>query len=147
MSAGSLSDSTPPSLSRFIGHPVFRVLELVITIVGVVLAIYFYRASIIRPDLTYYVNPVRASVVKAGVFSRLSVFLDKTKLDSDVSAAQIALWNRGKQPIKRTQILKPVMLSVEGPAPILEASVRKVSRDIIKLDLGSVAAFTRHCLD
>ena len=122
-------------LARFFGDPAVGLTGTLASIIGVLLAIYFYEAAVVRPDVTYYVNPIRASVVKAGVVSTLSVFHNNTKLESDVSAAQIAIWNRGKQSIRRGQVLKPITLKVANGTAILEATIRRSSRDIVELEL------------
>jgi len=67
--------------------------------------------------------------------SSLSVSHNGKKLDSDVSAAQIAIWNRGRQPIRRAQILEPIVLKMPAGAVILEATIRRISRNVTKFDL------------
>jgi hypothetical protein len=52
---------------------------------------------------------------------------------SDITAAQIALWNAGKRPIRAEDVLTPITIRTDNSIPILEASVRKTSRDLINL--------------
>ena len=49
--------------------------------------------------------------------------------------AQVAIWNQGKLPIKDTDVLKPIVLFTADKSPILEATIRKVSREVTNLQL------------
>ncbi|MGK3958946.1 hypothetical protein WMF38_38545 [Sorangium sp. So ce118] len=98
---------------------------------GLFTGIYFYQISKRDPELTYYVHPVQAAVVKTGQASRLAVSHDGNPIDSDITAAQVVIWNNGKQSIKKDSVLKAIKLELEDETPILEATVRKVSRDVI----------------
>jgi hypothetical protein len=106
-------------------------------IVGILLSIYFYLQSREYRELTYYVHPVKASVLKAGEGSKLQCNFQGQSLTSNVTATQIAIWNQGERPIKRENILKPVILYRTDGAPILEAIVRKQSRDVVNLALDT----------
>ena len=75
------------------------------SILGLLLAVYFYFGNVSYPELVYIVNPVRTIVVKQGTASRLGVIFDGQPLTQDVTAAQVALWNRGRQAIRRAAIL------------------------------------------
>jgi hypothetical protein len=112
------------------------------SLVGVLLAVYFYRDSIRAPHLTYYVHPARTTVVKAGQASALSVGFKGKEISSDVTAVQIAVWNAGKEPIRSADVLTPVEIVMEGSIPILESTLRKVSRDIthVSIDDSEISA-------
>ena len=97
------------------------------------LNVYTRVVSLRYPELVYHVNPVRATVVKQGTASRLSVSFDGKGINQDVTAVQLAIWNRGKEPIK--EVRKPVVIRTDVKAPILEATVRKTNRDVVKLTL------------
>lgn len=85
--------------------------------------------------MTYYVHPVKAAIVKSGKVSKLTTIYADKPIKTDITAAQIGLWNQGKLPIKASNILQSIVLYTADNAPILEASIRKVSRDVIKLQL------------
>jgi hypothetical protein len=74
-------------------------------------------------------------VVKAGQASALSVSFKGNQISSDVTALQIAVWNAGKAPIVREEVLTPVEIVMEPSLPILEATLRKVSRGITQISL------------
>jgi ABC-type multidrug transport system fused ATPase/permease subunit len=127
-------------LSRLLSHPVvviFNILALILTLVGFPLSIYFYYAAKEYPQLTYNVNPGKAVVVGAGQVSRLTASYDGRVIDTDITAAQVAIWNRGTRAIKRADILKPIVIYTKSNVPILEASIRKTSRDVVQLALNT----------
>jgi hypothetical protein len=47
----------------------------------------------------------------------------------------VAIWNRGRQAIRRAAILQPIIIRTEPRVPILEATVRRTSREVVSLDL------------
>ena len=120
-------------LGFFAHHPAVGVTGSLASVVGVALAVYFYVAAEARPGLTTFVHPVRATVVKGGQASALAVSFSGIQIKSDISAAQVAIWNAGKAPIRPTDVRRPITISVG--APILEASIRKRSRDVVRVDL------------
>jgi hypothetical protein len=134
-------DETPSATSSsdrlfaFFAKPWVGIVGSVASIFGVLLAVYFYFHTNGFPELVYYVNPARAVVVKQGTASRLTVLFDGRPLNQDLSAAQVALWNRGRQAIRRAAILQPIIIRTEPRVPILEATVRRTSRDVVSLDL------------
>lgn len=127
-------------LSRLLSHPAVAILSLVSAIVGLIglpLSFYFYYASKESPQLTYYAHPIKASLVRAGEASRLSTRFDNKPVETDITAAQVAIWNQGRRSIKREQVLKPVVIFTENSTPILEATIRKSSREVTRLALNT----------
>ncbi len=116
-------------------NPWVGIIGSVASIVGVLLAVYFYFQSVRSPELVYYVNPARAVVVKQGTASRLSVLFDGRQISQDVTASQVAIWNRGREPIRQAEILKPIIIQTYPKAPILEATIRKKSREVVNLQM------------
>lgn len=104
-------------------------------ILGLMLAVYFYFQSRSYPELVYYVNPARTVIVKQGTASRLTVSFDGRPLTQDVTASQVAIWNRGPQAIMRQAVLQPITIRTQPRVPILEASIRKKSREVVNLEL------------
>ena len=129
------NDKSESLLVTFFSNPIVGIIGSLASIIGVFLAIYFYIEGKAFPDLTYAVHPAKALVTRAGQSSKLITSYDGKIINTDITVAQIALWNRGKLPIKKNNILKPVVLYTTGNTPILEASIRKVSRDVTNLSL------------
>lgn len=131
-------------VTRFFGHPAVGIIGSLASVISVPLAFYFYRASIQAPDVTFHVHPVRASLVKTGQTSQLTVLFNGKQIDTEITAVQVAIWNAGKTPIRPSDILSPITLQTTNGVPILAASIRKTSRPVIALRLeeGKLAAGT-----
>jgi hypothetical protein len=122
-------------LWRFFANPIVGIVGSIASVIGVALAILFYLAGIREPRLTYYVHPVKSMLASPGENSRLTVFYDKQPIQQAVTVAQVAFWNAGKTSIRRENILQPLAIVVGGNSPILEARLRKVSRDIVQVEI------------
>lgn len=121
----------------FFFHPVFITLAAVASLISVPLSVYFYFAAKERPELTYYTHPVKATVVRSGQASRITAIFDNKPVQTDITAAQVAIWNQGRKSIRKDQVLKPVVIRTGDGSPILEATIRKESRDVTQLSLGT----------
>lgn len=129
----SLSQTSKPTggmLSKLSRHA-----QTTATLISVPLAAYFYLQAREYPELAYFVSPVKAIVVRKGQASSLITSRNGKTIETDVTTAQIAIWNRGKRPIRSTNVLAPIVVQIEGDSAILEASVRKRSRDVTRLAL------------
>jgi len=101
------------------------------SIISLSLAAYLAVTGRDHPGLTYSVNPARTVVAKTDQTSRLAVLYDGAPIGSDISAAQIAIWNGGRTPIDK--VLKPLVISLEDQTRILEATIRRETRDVVNL--------------
>jgi hypothetical protein len=122
-------------LMRLFSHPLVGMTGTVAGVLGLVLSVYFYVQSDKKPDFVCLVNPAQAVVVKTGESSALHVFFGDRELKSDVTAAQVAIWNRGNESIRPENILDQVTLCTNPQVPILEAVVRKKSRSVVDVSL------------
>lgn len=120
---------------RLFSHPVMVMIAWVATVLSLILAIYFFYVSARKRDLISYVNPAKAVVVKTGEASRLRVLYGDQELTSDVTAAQVAIWNAGNDSIRPENVLESIIIKTSPSVPILEASVRKTSRRVINFSL------------
>jgi hypothetical protein len=64
-----------------------------------------------------------------------SVVFKGALLPGDVTAAQIAIWNSGSAPIKSEDVLSPILIQTENNAPILEITLRKISRRVTGISI------------
>lgn len=101
-------------------------------------AIFTWLDSKATPELTFYANPARAVVVQRGKASDLAVTYRNEMVQGDISAVQIAIWNAGKIPIKRGDVLKPVVFSMASGSSILEATIRSPGRDVSNISLDQL---------
>lgn len=131
------SNDKPNALLAFFSRPVVGIAGLIASIVGIALSVYFFLAARETPELTYFVHPAKAAVVRTGQTSRLSVQFDGQNLTGDVTAAQIAFWNAGRRSIRSGAILSPLVIGTGNKARILEARLQKASRDVVGLTVDS----------
>jgi cellobiose-specific phosphotransferase system component IIC len=124
-------------LLSFFSNPVVGILGSIASIIGVVLAVYFYVYGLHKRQLTFYVHPVKSIVAASNQASRLSIQLDNEPITGSVTSAQIAIWNAGKLPIRTEHILSPLVLGTVGGYPIIEARIRKKCREVVKLNLDT----------
>lgn len=120
---------------RLSANPWIAIVGLLSSLISIPLAIYLYVLTNRYPELVYYVSPARAIVVTQATASRLAVSFDGRPITQDVTAAQMAIWNRGKEAIRPQSVLQPVVIRTDGKVPILEATIRKKSREIVQLEL------------
>jgi len=125
------------AVMAFFSRPIVGIAGSIASIIGFALSIYLFAASRETPELTYFVHPAKAAVVKTGQTSRLSVQFDGQNLTGDITATQIAFWNAGRRSIRSGNVLKPLVIRTGNKARILEASLQKKSREVVGLALDS----------
>jgi len=67
----------------------------------------------------------------------LRVFFGDKPIATDVTAAQVVVWNNGRQPIKPPDVLRELKITTEPRVPILEATVRQQTREVIDFALDT----------
>src|ERR1017187_4110943 len=117
----------------FAAHPIVGFVGTLASVLGVVLAVAFYLAAIRTRELSLYVNPSRATIVKSGQSSDLHVLYRGKDVSTDVTALQVELWNAGKESIRPEHVLSPITLETSPKVPILEARIRHVSRPFTQI--------------
>jgi hypothetical protein len=90
-----------------------------VTTAGLLYAVYWRD----HPELTCAVGATRARIVVAGHTSALLVFHGETAISTDVTAAQIALWN-GQTGGRKRGRASSIRLLTEPRVDILEARWR-----------------------
>jgi hypothetical protein len=120
---------------KFFSNPWVGIAGSIASIVGIPLAVYLTLSSSHAPRLAYQLHPIRTPIVTAGQSSDLHVTHKATEISGSVSALQIAVWNAGDQPVRPEDVLSPIEVVLGGSCRILEASIRKRSRDEAQLRL------------
>ena len=115
-------------------HVFTKTLLAILTIVGFILSIYFYKANIAKPELTYYISSTRTAIVQSGKLDNLTLSYFGNNITTDLSSAEIQIWNAGKQPITKEDIRKPVALRTQHGEPIYKTTIT-TTRDVVTLDL------------
>jgi hypothetical protein len=132
-----LDESSNSKLLTFFSRPIVGIAGSIASIIGFALSIYFFAASKEVPELTYFVHPAKAAVVRTGQTSNLSVQFDGQNLTGDVTATQIAFWNAGRKSIRDSGTLQPLIIRTTNKQRILEASLQKTSRNVVGLKLDT----------
>lgn len=125
---------------KILSRPYVQVITFIAalaSIIAIPLSVYLFTLTQSYPQLTYYVYPIRAAVLQTGQASKLAATFDNQPVQSDITVAQVAVWNEGRRAVKRTDILKPLVISTEGNVPILEATLTKITRDVTQLSLNT----------
>ena len=115
-------------------HPFFfwyGIFVSIVTLVSVVLSAYFYRASQIKPMLTFGVLPLKTELQRPDYDKELGFVYQGKLVDSaSITAVQLAIWNTGTKSIRDTDVLEPFHLVMPDGAAILSVRVKKISRPI-----------------
>jgi len=107
--------------------------SLAIGIIGIAMAMYFYRRTEKKRVPTFMVNPSRRSLVQPELakFDKFSLLYDGTDVGkSGITAIQVYFWNSGSLEILSSQILKPYSISISD-GRILSWSIIKTNRGVI----------------
>lgn len=124
-------------ISHFFANPVVGLVGSLASVLGLILAVYFYLQASRHRELVYFVHPARAVVFKTGQTSRLNITLEGRRLKTDVTAVQVAFWNEGTETIRREHVLQPLVIRTAGRVPIIEGKIRTVSRKVVRLRLDA----------
>jgi hypothetical protein len=120
--------------SNWQNHPFFFWLGIggtVGTLIGIVLSIYLYRASQIKPMLTFGVLPLKTELQRPDYDKELGFVYQGKLVDSaSITAVQLGIWNTGTRSIRDTDVLEPFHLVMPDGAAILSVRVKKISRPI-----------------
>lgn len=116
---------------RFYDNPVFGFISFIVGVIGIILFI----ASTKSPDLVYYVDPARATIVRVNQSSKIRVEIDGKVATKNITAAQIVIWNDGEEPIRKENLLSPFFIKTGPLNPIIEANMQKETREVVGLRL------------
>lgn len=116
---------------KYFYHPNFNAWTGIIgTLLGL-FGVYAYYSSIKEPELTCYVSSTRSPIVKSGIFrGGFKVTYHGQEVTTDLSTATIQIWNAGKQPIRKEDILKPIRVRLADGESIYQTEITQ-TRDVI----------------
>jgi hypothetical protein len=103
------NDKSSSVLSRWSASSWLGIAGSVAGIAALVTGVYFYYASQSYRILAYYVQPVKSVVVSGEQLSDLKVLYRNQEV-KEVTTAQIAIWNQGKEPIRMEHVLEQVKI-------------------------------------
>jgi hypothetical protein len=107
------------------GDALNLVLALVTLVLGAAISYYFYRIARKERRPVYY---TRTNVVVRGDRERQIEVRYKGQVVPSVFRTVVALWNAGREPIRREDIVQGHPLGVEGPGKVLEAKIIATTR-------------------
>lgn len=113
------------------------IIGLFTTIIAAIIAYYFFLESQKLSVLTYYIHPVKAIVIDSTRSSKFEIYYDGKEIKSSITTVQIAIWNEGNLAIKMDDVLKDIIIKTKNGTPILEATIRNQTRDVINFKLDS----------
>src|ERR1039458_5177605 len=118
---------TVPSLDRILG-----IVGVVLAVVGLVAAWYFYRAALPTRIPTFLVDPVRATLVdRSDSASDITIlYKGHTIGPRAVNVVRIYFWNSGNTPIMKADVLQTLSVEVTGESEILDTKILQVSRTL-----------------
>jgi hypothetical protein len=109
----------------------FSIVGTVGTLLGVVLSVYFYQASQIKPLLTFGVHPLKTELQRPDYEKELGfIYKGKPVGSESITAVQVSIWNAGTRSIRDSDVLDPFRLVMPDGSAILSVRVKKTSRPI-----------------
>src|SRR5258708_5028295 len=100
-------------IAFYVNHPWVGFIGTVASVVGVVLGIYLYLIARRFPDITVAIEPTRTRLVTAGQASSIRVLAGDKEITSDVTALEVAVWNRGTEPVRAADVLEQIRIHSE----------------------------------
>jgi len=109
-----------------------------------ILAVALYEKWGKPSELVYSVSPSKTAIYKNGEPSRVTILIDSQKVAGDVSSLKIGFWNRGRKPIRASDIRAAIEIKADPAHPIYSAKIVRVTDDTsgMKLDLTGQSAGT-----
>ena len=129
------------TLRRLFANAWFIGIASIASIASLIFGFYAFSMSRETRELAFFADPATALLVKGGETSKLTVTFDGSPVMSDITVAQVSIWNEGELPIQRENILEPIAIMVGENTPILDATLRTKTRDLtgIVLDTTDLA--------
>ena len=87
-----------------------NIISLLIGIISLISAVYFYNQSKSIQELIFYESPNRISLVNIEDATGLSVSVQGEQNIKNLTSTSVAIWNNGNKIIKKNNILKPIKL-------------------------------------
>ena len=118
-------------IGRFCSDPAVAFALAVLSIViGLGTSYYFYGLTARERNLTYYINPNVTTIVKPKTLADLAVSYHGFPITNGLYSVQIAIWNKGNEPIEDMDILRPISIIAPKGVQVIQLSIVKVSRDV-----------------
>lgn len=120
----------PESFSRSKDIIISSVISIAITIV---FGYYFFYLGVRERKPTFYVDPIRTTILDKKHAANAPLLLLKANGDtvkSDVTSVYFYFFNQGKETIKRENVYSPLRISLGDSAKILDFKILKIARHV-----------------
>lgn len=123
----------------FTAHPLFGLICFLGSTASIIALLFAVCPWITSPkrDLVYCVNPIRTPIVQSVETSDVSLSYKGRLVSGNVTVAQVAIWNAGREPIRSEDILSPIILRTPDNAAMLEVKPLKITREVIGFSLAA----------
>lgn len=103
----------------------------VLAVVSLGFGYYWYRASQLKPNLTFTVSPVVTELKRPDFDPDFKFAYKGKEVQADnVTSIQIAVWNNGNKAIKEADVLDPVKIKVGNSVQVLSVHIKKQTRSV-----------------
>lgn len=115
-----------------------NIVSVSVGLIGVALACYFYRRSILKPVPVYGTHPLRARIVNESEMKTrgFSVLYDGRPIESNVTATTLYFWNEGRMPIRKADVLRAFTITPAEESTFLQWQIVSVSREACGFSLS-----------
>lgn len=128
------ANAQPPAKWQWIGVWA-TIISLGVGILAVLIGVYLYQKSIVAPDLTYTVHPLRTELRAPDFDSDLAfTYRGQPISERQVTSLQVAIWNAGTESIRAENVLQAIYLRTEKPVRILSARVTQTNRPVSEFE-------------
>jgi hypothetical protein len=113
----------------------------IIGFVGFALSIYFYEISKKEKDPTFVVEPVRTEIINSSKLQNSPIRViksDSQEIKRDLTSIRFYFWNKGKEAIKKENILSDIIIQTEPSTKIIHNRILKQARDISHISLNQI---------
>jgi hypothetical protein len=93
----------------------------------------FYGLASRERNLIYYINPNVTTILEPGTLADLAVSYHGFQITNGLYSVQIAIWNKGNEPIEDMDILRPISIKAPKGVQVIQRSIATVSRDVTNL--------------
>ena len=115
---------------------------LFIGILGILFSVYTYLATQVYREPVFVVDPSRTVILHADPVLTTPIRVLKPngeEIKSDLTTIKFFFWNNGPLAIKRDNILRDLIISLDAPeGEIIDYRILKVSREINKCEISPV---------
>lgn len=118
-------------MERLSRQTLILIAGLAVAVIALIVMIVLFFVSQTERELVYAVNPVKTRIVTTGQATGLEISYKGLEIgNSNVTAAQVAIWNSGDESIRKENVLKEVTIYTDPPSKILEALIVKSNREL-----------------